>query len=144
MEINEQLQPAADEKYEDNQEILCIEIRSGGKSSLLPVELVEAVISSPVVADIPESREEIIGIGMYGRCVVPYYQLSDEACSNKGQRDIRCGVILGGQHGCAGIAADEISEEKKVLTCEYEEQIPEHLRWILGGNKCDKTGRQGI
>ena len=53
MEINEQLQPAADEKCEDNQEILCIEIRSGGRSSLLPVELVEAVISSPVVADIP-------------------------------------------------------------------------------------------
>lgn len=144
MEINEQLQPVTGESDKENEEILCIEVRSGGSAGLLPVEKVENIAASPAVAFIPETREEIIGIGIYRKSVVPYYELSDGACRNKGEMDIRCGIIVRAPEGYIGIAADEVSEEKKILACEYEEQIPGHLRWVLGGKKCDKTGRQGI
>lgn len=144
MEIIEHLQPVTGKSVKENEEILCIEVLSEGRAGLIPVEKVENVAASPAVAFIPETREEIIGISIYGKSVVPYYELSDGACRNKGERDIRCGIILRVPGGYVGIAADEVSAEKKVPACEYEEQIPEHLRWVLGGKKCDKTGRQGI
>lgn len=117
--------------------ILCIKVYSGEVCLLIPLDKIEAVRIYPVVVEVPEAQDDLLGLSVYGKQIIPYFRITAESAgqSNEdtGKTDIRCGILLRTKKGLAGIAADEISGEEEVPAEELKEQIPHHLAVLLEG-----------
>lgn len=106
--------------------IPCIKVKVHEQDYFLPADQIENVTVNPEIVRVPGAQENIAGIAVYQKQVVPYIYIGQQ----KQQVGI-CGIIVRRKDGTlVGFCAEQVSERIYISEREINEQITEEFQQL--------------